>query len=144
MLLFGRVFLSPKSFYRRHIWNRRWMRAVTWIVSGILSSLFHVNPGIVALIVAIIVAYVALYLSKPKEKWQYVVTFFNGFLIYVTVVGATSFPPYINQQTAGVVQKERPAIRTVLVRPWITPGLLGFIFGVSLWVFQVVFCRKAS
>lgn len=92
---------------------------VTWIVSGVLSGLFRIDPGFTGLIVAMVVAYVGLFLSKARQKEQYVITFFNGFLIYAMVVGGTSFSPYINRQTAKVVQEKRPSIKATLARPWI-------------------------
>jgi hypothetical protein len=92
---------------------------ITWIVTGVLSGLFHIDTGIVGLIVAMIVAYAGLLLSKPRQKAQYVITFFNGFLIYATVVGATSFLPYVNQQTANVIEPTKPGVKASLARPWI-------------------------
>lgn len=92
---------------------------ITWIVTGVLSGLFHANAGIVGLIVAMIVAYAGLLLSSPRQKTQYIITFFNGFLIYATVVGATSFLPYVNQQTANVVEPTKPGVKASLARPWI-------------------------
>lgn len=93
---------------------------VTWIVTCVLSGLFHINPGITGLIVAMIVAFAGLFLSSsPREKKQYIITFFNGFLIYATVVGVTSFLPYVNQQTATIVQETKPGLKGTLKRPWI-------------------------
>ncbi len=93
---------------------------ITWIVTGVLSGLFHIDTGIVGLIVAMIVAYAGLFLSSPRQTSQYIITLFNGFLIYATVVGATSFLPYVNQQTANVVQQTKPGLRDSLTRPWIS------------------------
>lgn len=92
---------------------------ITWIVTGVLSGVFRIDTGIVGLIVAMLVAYAGLFLSSPRQKSQYIITFFNGFLIYATVVGATSFLPYVNQQTANVIQQPRPSLRVSLTRPWI-------------------------
>ena len=101
--------------------------SVVWVVTGVLSSLFQslfqINAerivGLIGLIVAIGVAYLGLFLSKPKRKIQYVITFLNGFLIYATVVGAASFTPLINKQTANVVQQTKLDLRGILTRPWI-------------------------
>ena len=92
---------------------------ITWIVTGVLNGLFHFDTGVFGLIIAMVVAYAGLFLSSPRQKSQYITTFFNGFLIYATVVGATSFLPYVNQQTANVVQEEKPGLRASLTRPWI-------------------------
>jgi hypothetical protein len=92
---------------------------VTWVVTGVLSGLFHIYTGITGLIIAMVVAYAGLFLSNPRQKSQYVITFFNGFLIYATVVGATSFLPYVNQHTANIVEQTKPDVRASLTRPWI-------------------------
>lgn len=92
---------------------------VTWVVSGVLSGVFETNPKIIGLIVSIVVAYVALIVSRETRMARYVVGLFNGFLIYATVVGGTSFLPYINSATANVVQEESPSVKTALTGPWI-------------------------
>jgi|GEM_PF-6331836 len=113
-------FVVPKEFFTFATFETTGGCAlVTWMVSNILCSVFHLNPGVLGLIVAMLVAYVALYLSKPTDARQYVVTFFNGFLVYATVVGVTSFSPYVDRQTADVLQQEKPGIRTAFLRPWI-------------------------
>lgn len=99
---------------------------VTWVVSGVLSGVFETNPKIIGLIVSIVVAYVALIVSREKQMARYLVALFNGFLIYATVVGGTSFLPYINSATANVVQEEGPSVKTALTGPWIPdPNLVG-------------------
>lgn len=114
------TFAVPREFFTFETFGTAGGCAlVSWVVSNTLSGLFHLNPGILGLIVSILVAYAALYLSKPKDPRQYVVTFFNGFLIYAMLVGATSFSPYVDQRTADVVQEKKPSIRTAFLRPWI-------------------------
>lgn len=92
---------------------------VTWVVSGVLSGVFQIDLKIIGLIVSVVVAYVGLFLSKDRQKAQYIITFFNGFLIYATVIGGTSFLPYINPETAKVTQEKELSIKTALTRPWI-------------------------
>lgn len=92
---------------------------VTWVVSGVLSGVFQIELKIIGLIVSIVVAYVGLFLSKDRQKAQYIITFFNGFLIYATVIGGTSFLPYINPETAEVTQEKELSIKRALTKPWI-------------------------
>lgn len=92
---------------------------VTWVVTSVLSGIFGIDRKITGLIVSMAVVYAGLFLSKERRKAQYVVAFFNGFLIYATVVGGTSFLPYINPKTAGVVQEKKANIRTALTEPWV-------------------------
>ncbi len=88
---------------------------VTWVVTAVLSGVLRGDPKIVGLVVAIAIAYVGLFLSGQRGKEHYVVSFFNGFLIYLTVVGSTSFLPYVNPKTAGVVGDKPREI----ARPWV-------------------------
>src|SRR5512138_665778 len=74
---------------------------VAGVVATVISGLFAFDPKIVGFIVCLSVAYVGLFLAKKRKGADYVVTFFNGFLIYFTLVGATSFYPYLNPKTAG-------------------------------------------
>lgn len=74
---------------------------VTWVASnvctGILNKFWVIEPALVGLLVAILVSYSSVFLSEnTRQVKQYVVAFFNGFLIYVTVVGFTSFTPYLS------------------------------------------------
>lgn len=92
---------------------------VTWVVSGVLCSALRLQLGFVGLVVSIVVAYVGLLLSKERKPAQFVVTFFNGFLIYVTVVGGTSFLPYFNKGTAGQAQKQELSLGVALASPWV-------------------------
>lgn len=88
---------------------------VTWVVTTVLGGLLGVDAKGLGLVVAIAIAYVGVFLSAEGGKRQYVVAFFNGFLIYLTVVGSTSFLPYVNRKTASVVDDKRPGV----VRPWV-------------------------
>jgi hypothetical protein len=113
-------FTLPKEFFTAATFGTCGGCAmVTWVVTGVLCGLFHFDTGFVGLIVAMVVAYAGLFLSSPRQKSQYIITFFNGFLIYATVVGATSFLPYVNQQTANIVEQTKPDVRASLTRPWI-------------------------
>lgn len=91
---------------------------VVWVVSNVLSGVFGIEPKITGFVVSIVVAYVALFLSKEKEKVHYFIAFFNGCLIYATVVGGTSFTPYLNSQTAGK-EEGKIGIKTALTSPWV-------------------------
>lgn len=87
---------------------------VTWVVSnvctGILNKFYTLEPGLVGIIVALLVSYSSVFLSEKNRKVkQYVVAFFNGFLIYVTVVGFTSFIPYLSSEKQ-VSEIEQPGI----------------------------------
>src|SRR5215204_3600258 len=88
------------------------------VVVTVLCGVFKWDPKIVGLIVSMIVAYVALFLAKKPRPSECIITCFNGFLIYLTLVGATSFSPYLNSQTAATASTDG-AKRAPLVRPWV-------------------------
>jgi predicted PurR-regulated permease PerM len=92
---------------------------VTWVVTSVIAGLFKTDTAITGFIVAIIVAYVALFLSKKRSAAQAVVTFFNGFLIYLTVIGGTSFMPILNNNTASVIEDTTKSVGETLTRPWL-------------------------
>jgi len=86
---------------------------IAWIVTSVLFGVFKLPLGPTGLIVAIIVAFVAVLVSPERRFEKYVVAVFNGFLIYLTIIGGTSFTPYVNPKTQEEVSK--PGI----IKPWI-------------------------
>ena len=94
---------------------------ITWLVAGVLGDVFKITHGALGLVVAVGVAYARLFVGKKKKRGgpQMVLAFFNGFLIYATVVGGTSFMPYVN---AGTAEPDAGGFRTAkvgLLEPWI-------------------------
>jgi hypothetical protein len=93
---------------------------VAGVVATVISALFSLDPKIVGFVVCLSVAYVGLFLAKKRRPADYVVTFFNGFLIYFTLVGATSFYPYLNSKTAGgAVSGDTTNAPATAFRPWV-------------------------
>jgi hypothetical protein len=86
---------------------------IAWIVTSVLSGVFKLSQGPTGLIVAIIVALVAVLVSPERRFEKYVVAAFNGFLIYLTIVGDASFTPYFNSQTPEEISK------AAIIKPWI-------------------------
>jgi hypothetical protein len=86
---------------------------IAWIVTSVLCGVFKLSQGPTGLIVAIIVALVAVLVSPERRFEKYVVAVFNGFLIYLTIIGGTSFTPYVNPKTPEDISK--PGI----FKPWI-------------------------
>jgi hypothetical protein len=86
---------------------------IAWLVTSVLCRVFKLSQGPTGLIVAIIVALVAVLLSPEKRFEKYVAAVFNGFLIYLTVVGGTSFTPYVNPRTP------EDATKPALIKLWI-------------------------
>lgn len=75
--------------------------------------MFKLSQGPIGLIVAIIVALVAVLVSPERRFEKYAVVVFNGFLIYLTIVGGASFTPYFNSQTP------EEASKAAIIKPWI-------------------------
>jgi hypothetical protein len=110
----------PKDFFTASMFGTLMgCVVVVWVVSNVLSGLFSIEPKFTGFFVSIVVAYVALFLSEKGEKVQYVIAFFNGCLIYATVVGGTSFTPYLNSQTVASEEQEKINITKALSTPWV-------------------------
>jgi hypothetical protein len=86
---------------------------IAWIVTSVLCSVFKLSQAPTGLIVSVIVAVVAVLVSTERQLRNYVVAVFNGFLIYLAVVGGTSFTPYVNPQTPEEVNQPK------IFKPWI-------------------------
>ncbi len=109
----------PKDFFTTSMFGTLMgCVVVVWVVSNVISGVFGLEPKITGFVVSIVVAYVALSLSEEKAKVNYVIAFFNGCLIYATVVGGTSFAPYFNNQTASN-EKKKISVKTALTSPWV-------------------------
>lgn len=93
--------------------------AVAGVVATVVSGIFRWDPKIVGLIVSFIVAYAALFMARKRKRADYFVSGFNGFLIYFTLVGATSFYPYLNNATAGSVANSTTNGPASPFRPWV-------------------------
>jgi hypothetical protein len=89
------------------------------VVATVLSGVFGLDPKIVGLIVSVGVAYLGLFLAKRRKAADFVVTGFNGCLIYFTLVGATSFYPYLNKGTAADVASGTTNAPASPFRPWV-------------------------
>jgi len=91
------------------------------VLIGILGKYWNVDPSLVGLIVAMAVSFSSVFLANGnKEIRQYLVAFFNGFLIYVTVIGFTNFTPYFRMEG-------KPAAESgmVLAAATATPAVVG-------------------
>ena len=91
---------------------------VAWLVTSVISGVFGINVKYIGFFASIGVAYIAMFCATGRKPVQYAIAFVNGCLIYTTIVGGTSFMPYVNTQTAGVVQEMQPGIAEVISRPW--------------------------
>lgn len=74
---------------------------VTWITTSVIVDIFGLtNPKLLGIIIALLIAFIGFYLSDNRTMKKLVVTPFNGFLIYFTIIGGTSFfpPPEIKAE----------------------------------------------
>jgi hypothetical protein len=88
------------------------------VVATVISGVFGLDPKIVGFIASICVAYIGLFLTRRRKPVEYVVTGFNGCLIYFTLIGATSFYPYINKQTPAETTQAATNSASPF-RPWV-------------------------
>ncbi len=67
---------------------------ITWVTTNTIVDLLGVSdPKLLGFIIALIVAFAGFLMSEKRTLKRLLVTPFNGFLIYLTIVGGTSFLP---------------------------------------------------
>jgi hypothetical protein len=113
----------PKEFWTRASFGTvAGCAVVTWLVAGVLGDVFNIANGALGLVVAIVVSYARLFVGKKTQRTgsQMVLAFFNGFLIYATVVGGTSFMPFVNPNTAEPTAGGSQVARVSLTTPWVS------------------------
>lgn len=67
---------------------------VTWVATSAIADVWgSVDPKMLGFVVALVVALVGFFISEQRNLKKLVVTPFNGLLIYLTIMGGTSFLP---------------------------------------------------
>ena len=78
---------------------------VTWVATSAIADVWGegIDLKMLGFIVALVVAFVGYFLSEKRTMKKLVITPFNGLLIYLTIMGGTSFLPADpgNQQIAA-------------------------------------------
>lgn len=66
---------------------------VTWVATSAIADVLggDVDLKMLGFIVALVVAFVGFFLSEQRNMKKLVITPFNGLLIYLTIMGGTSF-----------------------------------------------------
>jgi hypothetical protein len=95
---------------------------ITWLVAGVIGNVFSITHGALGLIVALLVAYARPLVGKREDRTgsAYILAFFNGFLIYATVVGGTSFMPYVVPGAPEPSAADAQMVRVAWARPWVS------------------------
>lgn len=67
---------------------------ITWVTTSIIVDILgFTDPKVLGLIIALLVAFIGFFMSENRSVKKLVITPFNGFLIYLTIMGGTSFLP---------------------------------------------------
>lgn len=67
---------------------------VTWVATSAIADVWgSIDPKMLGFIVAIVVAFVGYFISENRSIKKLLITPFNGLLIYLTIMGGTSFLP---------------------------------------------------
>ncbi len=80
---------------------------ITWVTTNTIVDLLEVSdPKLLGFIIALIVAFIGYLMSEKRTLKRLLVTPFNGFLIYLTIVGGTSFfpPPEVSGDRAERIE----------------------------------------
>jgi len=73
---------------------------VTWVSTSAIADVFSVsNLKLLGFIIAIVVALVGYFVSEKRTVKKLVIAPFNGLLIYLTIMGGTSFLPNSSRHT---------------------------------------------
>jgi len=86
--------------------------SITMVVTYVLSAVFSLRLDLVGIVVAMVVSIVGVLFQNLKNPKYYIVAVFNGFLIYLTAIGISSFTPYVNPNTADT---DNPPV----IKPWV-------------------------
>jgi hypothetical protein len=95
---------------------------ITWVTTNVIVDFSgwddpDMNKRL-GLIIALTVAFIGYYLSDNRNLKKLIITPFNGFLIYLTIMGGTTFlPPPVEVDPAG----QRPDQTISEVQPVTTP-----------------------
>jgi len=67
---------------------------VTWVATSAIANVWEsLDPKILGFIIALVVAFVGYYVTGKHSVKKLLITPFNGLLIYLTIMGGTSFLP---------------------------------------------------
>ncbi len=67
---------------------------VTWVATSAIVDVWDsLDPKMLGFIIAIIVAFVGFFMKEKRSMKKLLITPFNGLLIYLTIMGGTSFLP---------------------------------------------------
>jgi hypothetical protein len=67
---------------------------VTWVATSAIADVWSsLDPKMLGFLVAIIVAFVGYLMKEKRTLKKLLTTPFNGLLIYLTIMGGTSFLP---------------------------------------------------
>lgn len=104
---------------------------VTWVTTSAIADIWSdIDLKILGLSVAIIVALVGFFLSEQRTIKKFVIAPFNGLLIYLTIMGGTSFlpadtgrdqtvmPPDTTQEVVTAPAETQPTSRSAFLKAW--------------------------
>lgn len=87
---------SPKDFFDDASFKTLYGGVVvTWVATSAIADVWGdgIDLKMLGFIVAIVVAFVGYFLSDQRTMKKLIITPFNGLLIYLTIMGGTSFLP---------------------------------------------------
>lgn len=115
-------FRVPSEFFsHKSIATLAGAAAATWVVTTAIASVFSTALAITGFVVAVAIAYLGFFGSKERGILPLGLTFVNGCLIYLVVVGGSSFAPAPKVEAATAVPGETSPTRPAkpAIRPWV-------------------------
>ena len=112
MILLAAVRIPTEFFTKESIVTFTGMTGATFVIANGMQAAFHWNPRWLALLIALgLCLYFGPFQTSNAGPVEYILAVVNGFLVFLTVVGATS----------AVGSRQIPAATRVRVRGWFTP-----------------------
>ena len=89
------------------------------VVATVICAVFGTDPKVVGLLVSIAVAFVPVIMKKQRQWFDHLIAPFNGCLIYLTLVGASSFYPYLKNGETPAGSQEASGTAPSAFKPWV-------------------------
>jgi len=90
---------------------------IAYIVTSVFVGLFKTPSQMTAFIVSIVVSYARIILTNKLGLKKVILAFFNGFLLYFTLIGATSHFSLVNEKTADQEYRKNKPIAAAFFTP---------------------------
>lgn len=102
----------PKAFFTlESLATLAGATVATVLITNVLQSITKLNPKWIGFITAMVISFIGVIFSESPEPVNYVMAFFNGFLIYASSVGGMQIIGTPVEQPDPTIHVEKPRRR---------------------------------